>query len=57
MTAPGHDVSRPPVPVSGCRTCSDLAARRDDARARFDGSKETDANVLMRQHQRQEHQR
>ncbi|MFC9679191.1 hypothetical protein [Streptomyces sp. NPDC056948] len=49
------DPSRPPVPVPGCAACEELAARRDRARAAFDGSAVTDANVLLRQHQREEH--
>jgi hypothetical protein len=49
------DVSRPPVPVPGCGTCEELATCRDEARAAFDGSAETDANVLLRQHQGREH--
>ncbi|MFD9136887.1 hypothetical protein ACFVZA_31515 [Streptomyces bottropensis] len=54
-----HDPSRslgsPPVPVPGCAACADLAERRDEARARYDRSAETDANVLLRHHQRREH--
>ncbi len=49
------DVSRPPVPVPDCATCEELATRRDEARAAFDGSAETDANVLLRQHQGRDH--
>ncbi|WP_354670056.1 hypothetical protein [Streptomyces sp. S.PNR 29] len=49
------DVTRPPVPVPGCAACAELDARRDEARAAFDGSAVTDANVLLRQHQRLEH--
>ncbi|MFF0158604.1 hypothetical protein ACFYRY_13865 [Streptomyces sp. NPDC005263] len=49
------DVSRPPVPVPGCGSCEELATRRDEARAAFDGSAETDANVLLRQHQGRDH--
>ncbi|WP_371577978.1 hypothetical protein [Streptomyces sp. NBC_01314] len=49
------DLGRPPVPVPGCATCAGLAVRRDEARARYDGSAETDANVLLRHHQRREH--
>lgn len=45
----------PPVPVTGCTACAELAVRRDEARARYDGSAETDANVLLRHHQRREH--
>ncbi|WP_405561150.1 hypothetical protein [Streptomyces sp. NBC_01180] len=51
---PHFDVSRPPLPA-GCETCAGLAEQRDYARAQFDGSKETDFNVLLRHHQRQEH--
>ncbi|HSX99646.1 MAG TPA: hypothetical protein VLG91_20000 [Streptomyces sp.] len=51
----GSDLGRPPVPVPDCATCADLAVRRDEARARYDGSAETDANVLLRHHQRREH--
>ena len=49
------DPARPPSPVPGCATCEELALRRDRARAAFDGSAVTDANVLLRQHQREEH--
>ncbi len=45
----------PPVPVTGCTACAELAVRRDEARARYDRSAETDANVLLRHHQRREH--
>ncbi|MGW1715817.1 DUF7848 domain-containing protein [Streptomyces sp. NPDC002156] len=56
MSTPGSDVSRPPVPVADCATCAELAECRAAARAVFDRSAETDANVLMRQHQRQAHE-
>ncbi|MFH8415136.1 DUF7848 domain-containing protein [Streptomyces collinus] len=49
------DPTRPPSPVPGCAACEELALRRDRARAAFDGSAVTDANVLLRQHQRAEH--
>ncbi|MFG3271175.1 DUF7848 domain-containing protein [Streptomyces luteogriseus] len=49
------DPARPPSPVPGCAACEELALRRDRARAAFDGSAVTDANVLLRQHQRAEH--
>ncbi|WP_200303958.1 DUF7848 domain-containing protein [Streptomyces adelaidensis] len=49
------ELGRPPVPVPGCATCAELAVRRDEARARYDGSAETDANVLLRHHQRRDH--
>ncbi|UUU24212.1 DUF7848 domain-containing protein [Streptomyces sp. DSM 40750] len=48
-------LGRPPVPVPGCVTCAELAVRRDEARARYDRSAETDANVLLRHHQRRDH--
>ncbi|MGJ5754915.1 hypothetical protein FB563_3121 [Streptomyces puniciscabiei] len=50
-----EDLSRPPRPVPGCPACLALAERRDAARAAYERSAETDANVLLRQHQRQEH--
>ncbi|MEV5437820.1 hypothetical protein AB0K80_17655 [Streptomyces sp. NPDC052682] len=50
-----EDLSRPPVPVPGCGDCAELAVRRDQARARADGTAETDANVLLRRHQRGDH--
>ncbi|MFE7841876.1 hypothetical protein ACFU53_39225 [Streptomyces sp. NPDC057474] len=46
---------RPPLPLPGCAACAGLAVRRDEARARYDRSAETDANVLLRHHQRREH--
>ncbi|MEU2752010.1 hypothetical protein ABZ613_38025 [Streptomyces collinus] len=49
------DPTRPPSPVPGCAACEELALRRDRARAAFDGSAVTDANVLLRQHRRAEH--
>ncbi|MDX3457343.1 hypothetical protein PV396_36220 [Streptomyces sp. ME02-8801-2C] len=45
----------PPTPVPGCATCDQLAALRHMARAEADGSRETDADVLLRRHQRQAH--
>ncbi|WP_340376910.1 hypothetical protein U5640_18760 [Streptomyces sp. SS7] len=45
----------PPVPVRDCAACADLAGLRDAARARRDRSAETDANVLLRRHQRRYH--
>ncbi|MGW1165385.1 hypothetical protein [Streptomyces sp. NPDC001153] len=50
-----EDLSRPPRPVPGCSVCLTLAELRDAARAAYDRSAETDANVLLRQHRRQEH--
>ncbi|KOV66374.1 hypothetical protein [Streptomyces sp. MMG1121] len=50
-----EDLSRPPRPVPGCPACVRLGERREAARAAYDRSAETDANVLLRQHQRQEH--
>ncbi|MEU0008614.1 hypothetical protein ABZ079_31280 [Streptomyces sp. NPDC006314] len=49
------DLSRPPRPVPGCPACTELAERREAARTAYDRSAETDANVLLRQHQRREH--
>ncbi|GGX87065.1 hypothetical protein [Streptomyces fructofermentans] len=46
---------RPPVPVPGCAACTELAVRRDDARARYNRSAETDADVLLRRHLRGGH--
>ncbi|MGW2915150.1 hypothetical protein ACWC9X_32520 [Streptomyces asoensis] len=52
----------PPTPGAGpaarvrdCAACADLAALRDEARARHDGSAETDADVLLRRHQLRYH--
>ncbi|MFG2774580.1 hypothetical protein [Streptomyces sp. NPDC048350] len=44
-------------PVGGgrCVDCAELAARRTAARARFDWSAETDANVLLRRHRGERH--
>ncbi|AQS68906.1 hypothetical protein [Streptomyces pactum] len=53
--APG-DPGRPPAPVPDCDACARLADRREVARAAFDHSAVTDANVLLRQHQRKEHE-
>ncbi|MFF5361633.1 hypothetical protein ACFY4I_19900 [Streptomyces scabiei] len=50
-----EQLDRPPVPAPGCPACAELAVRRDEARARYDRSAETDANVLLRHHQRQGH--
>ncbi|MEU6984080.1 hypothetical protein ABZ946_11700 [Streptomyces sp. NPDC046324] len=50
-----YELSRPPVPVPGCTDCAELAARRTAARARFDWSAETDANVLLRRHRSAHH--
>jgi hypothetical protein len=41
-----------PAPVRDCAACEDLAGLREQARARHDGTAETDANVLLRRHQR-----
>ncbi|MGW0332355.1 DUF7848 domain-containing protein [Streptomyces sp. NPDC003011] len=49
------EADRPPVAVPGCAACEEFAARRDEARAAFDGTAETDANVLLRRHQQREH--
>ncbi|MGV9283168.1 hypothetical protein [Streptomyces sp. NPDC003730] len=53
--APGEP-ERPPRPVPDCAACTWLADRREAARAAFDHSAVTDANVLLRQHQRKEHE-
>ncbi|MFE9706659.1 hypothetical protein [Streptomyces sp. NPDC005930] len=53
--APGTP-ERPPRPVPDCAACAWLADRREAARAAFDHSAVTDANVLLRQHQRKEHE-
>lgn len=55
LNAPHHEVRRPPVPVPGCTECAELGARRAASRARSDWSGETDANVLLRVHQRRDH--
>ncbi|MBL1081764.1 hypothetical protein JK359_07175 [Streptomyces actinomycinicus] len=52
---PLDDVGRPPRPVPGCAACLELGERREAARVAYDRSAETDANVLLRQHQRKEH--
>ncbi|GAA1883943.1 hypothetical protein [Streptantibioticus ferralitis] len=57
MSDQAFDVSRPPAPVPGCQACARLAEQRAVARAEFDRSHETDANVLMRRHQLQQHTR
>ncbi|MFF7530544.1 hypothetical protein ACFZB2_15810 [Streptomyces bobili] len=51
----GVSAPRPPVPAPGCADCLDLATRRAEARARHDYSAETDTNVLLSRHQRQDH--
>ncbi|BDD73685.1 MULTISPECIES: hypothetical protein [Streptomyces violaceoruber group] len=50
------ELERPPLPVPDCEACAWLAERRETARAAFDHSAVTDANVLLRQHQRKEHE-
>ena len=47
--------NRPPVPAADCAECAELGARRAASRAAFDWSGETDANVLLRSHQRRDH--
>jgi len=49
------DLGRPPQPVPDCQTCAELAGLRRNARAESDASAVTDADVLMRRHQRAEH--
>ncbi|GAA1433496.1 hypothetical protein GCM10009601_56130 [Streptomyces thermospinosisporus] len=56
MAHPLVPVSPPPEPVPGCGECAELAARRSRARAADDGSAETDADVLLRRHQRRVHE-
>ncbi|WP_323187553.1 hypothetical protein [Streptomyces sp. NBC_01275] len=53
--ANSRSLQGPPEPVRDCAACLDLASLRDAARARHDGSAETDANVLLRRHQRRYH--
>lgn len=55
LPPPLDDDSRPPSPVPGCAACAELAGRREAVRAASDRSAETDADVLLRRHQRQEH--
>ncbi|KPI04366.1 hypothetical protein OK074_4683 [Actinobacteria bacterium OK074] len=45
----------PPTAVPGCAECAALDIQRAAARAEFDWSAETDANVFLRRHQRAEH--
>ncbi|WP_329273584.1 hypothetical protein [Streptomyces sp. NBC_01451] len=47
--------SRPPAPVPGCETCAEVDGLRRTAGAESDASAVTDADVLMRRHQRAEH--
>ncbi|MDT9691143.1 hypothetical protein Q5762_22905 [Streptomyces sp. P9(2023)] len=49
------DLSRPPAPVPGCEACAALDGQRRAARVAYDGSAETDANVLLRRHLWQDH--
>jgi hypothetical protein len=49
------DLSRPPLPVRGCEVCVELDGLREAAQTAHDRSAETDANILLRRHQRQEH--
>ncbi|MER8042526.1 hypothetical protein [Streptomyces sp. NPDC094032] len=50
-----YELSRPPVPVPHCVVCGALDRSRTAARAEFDWSAETDANVLLRRHLRTDH--
>lgn len=52
---PATTFPSPPAPVPGCATCDELATLRCTSRAEGDRSRETDANVLLRRHQRQAH--
>lgn len=45
-----------PSPIPDCQACTDLAVLRYEARARNDGTAETDANVLLRRHQHRDHE-
>lgn len=42
--------SRPPTPTPGCVICTDLAKKREQARADGDHSRVSDCNVRMRAH-------
>jgi hypothetical protein len=44
-----------PAPVPGCATCRRLAGQRQSARSAGDFSAATDANVLLRAHQGEDH--
>lgn len=44
-----------PAPVEGCTECDRLTELRTGAQVRRDGTRVTDANVLMRRHQEQTH--
>ncbi|MFG2633976.1 hypothetical protein ACGFX8_08500 [Streptomyces sp. NPDC048362] len=55
LPPPLDDASRPPRPVPGCGDCARLAEQRQAARTEHDRSAESDANVLLRQHQGKEH--
>ncbi|MFB7503472.1 hypothetical protein [Streptomyces broussonetiae] len=50
-----EDLGRPPRPLPDCATCRKLGKLREAAQVAYDRSAETDANVLLRQHQLQEH--
>lgn len=54
-TRTADDTSHPPLPVRNCATCAELATWRETAQAKYDGSTERDANVLLRRHHNQEH--
>jgi len=45
----------PPAPVPGCSVCAEFIEQKKAARAVYDGSRETDVNVLMRRHLKQAH--
>ncbi|KOV95042.1 hypothetical protein [Streptomyces sp. NRRL B-3648] len=55
LPPPLDEAGRPPRPVPGCAACLELAEQREEARVAYDRSAESDANVLLRQHQRTEH--
>ncbi|MFF4962213.1 hypothetical protein [Streptomyces sp. NPDC001222] len=54
-TRSAGDTSGPPLPVRGCALCTELDGLRAAARAEYDASAETDANVLLRRHHNREH--
>ncbi|MDN3028850.1 hypothetical protein [Streptomyces sp. S.PB5] len=50
-----EELTQPPVPFADCATCEVLSTLRATARAAADATSETDANVLLRRHQREAH--
>ncbi|MGA5297443.1 hypothetical protein ACPCKV_26550 [Streptomyces koyangensis] len=49
------DPDRPSRAVAGCAECAHLDRERRAARAAFDWSAQTDANVLLRRHRNADH--